>query len=544
MKIPKSRGIAGILAAVIMFAMLFTAGMSLFLYTFTLNHQYDTAEQYSNTLLASKTGQLLSIQSSPVQGRASSGKNLSAIITNVGGNTSTIVQLYIRDQLGNIVCVSPKAAPLNSYASCSTHLVGSSTVVGVLPSTFSLTAGSSVNITTKYASNSASLTSCNVATTCSVNLVTAIGNVFTGSFPLPNPLGIIITTTLNATQISPGHHVMDTAILTGASNNAGGTVTYSWWTDGTCGQTGGAKTSLAPVTVTNGVVPNSPVVQFASQGIYSFQASYSGDSTHGDPSAVSACEPLNVAQAGVCIPSPSVFCFATVSQGVGSVAFDFNSFKWYLIHTTKGGSTACVPGSLIGSSPGTQCWLSDGTTTKYSVGNCNACGAGYAPAPLAYSIDETPFTSTTEIGFSMNVTNADPSQRTLVLNQYTQLWFSYFNPSVGCCSGNPHGQQVTYYFGLVNLVSANPLNANGGETATSAPSYTITYGQTVTLFFAIEESTSGAGGQVPLFGFNGYLPTTTGIVTPVFIFFTGTVGGASYGQDFPLASTLWLNIHS
>jgi hypothetical protein len=363
----------------------------------------------------------------------------------------------------------------------------------------------------------------------------------------PGPLVSIpptIVTTLNSTSIGVGNFVHDTALLSGVSANAGGTVKYYYFGDGVCGI---GQTLVSTQTVTNGVVPNSDSgfpsgTKFSTVGAYSWEAVYSGD-TH-NSGATSTCEPLTVSSQ--CTPTQTNFCFATVAQGIGSIAFDFNSFKWYTLYTTQGGASNCSPGSTIGVAPGTQCWFSDGITTKYSVGNCNACGVGYSPAPRAYAIDEGPLTGSTQLGFSMNVTNADPQKRTIVLNAFTQLWFSYFNPNVNCCSGNPHGQQLTYYFGLINLVSSDPSNANGGHTATSLPSYTLPYGQTVTLFFALEESTLGGGGQVPLLGAPSIL-NTAGTVTPVFIFFQGTIGpGApapSYGQDFPLASTLWQNIH-
>jgi flagellin-like protein len=523
----RRRGIAGILAAVLLFAMLFTAGMSFFLYQLTLNHQYDQASQYNQKLLGSKSIQQITITSHPVQGQISSASKLSAIISNVGGNSSTIVEFFVRDQTGQLLCLSPQ---VGSIPGCSTALV-SSTNVNVLPSTFSMGIGSNVNLTTGLASNNAQLKNCTVTASCSLNLVTAVGNVFSGTFPLAGTKSVSITTTLNATAISPGHHVVDTAILSGQTSNAGGTVTYSWFTDGACGAVGGSQNILVPpVAVSLGVVPNSAAVKFPSIGYFSFKATYSGDPNNYP--ATSPCEPLNVAAPGVCVTNlnsnPPVICQATVAQGLGSLAFNFNSFKWY-------SAGSCAPqgtSGVIGLSPLNSCTLHDGLVGSFSVKN----------APSAYTISQTGMTqSGSNLFFSMNVTNVDPSQRTLVIDQYTQLWFSWFCPTslgtnANCGPGN-HGGIATSYYGLVNM--SKPYQSN--PTTTVLPKVTILYGQNATLFFGLQNPNTG--GVYPGIPFCGTSATPyVSEVTPVFIFFHGTVGGIAWGQDFPLAATLWTNI--
>lgn len=526
----KKRAVAGILAAVILFAMIFTAGLSFFLYQQVLSHNYDVASHQKQSILVSRTNQQLTIKSHPVQGASSAGTKLSAVLTNVGGNSSTIVQFFVRDQTGNLVCLSPA---IGSVASCSTALV-SSTNVNVLPSNFSMNIGSSVNMTTGYASNNAAFTNCSAVAVCSINLVTAVGSVFSGSFPLANPFGVSITTTLNATSIAPGHHVLDTALLAGSTANAGGTVTYNWYNDGACGVLGGTKTPLLPaVVVTNAMVPNSKPQNFSTAGYYSFQAVYSGDVNN--PGATSACEPLNVNTPGQCVTnlsiSPPVICQATVAQGLGSLAFDFDSFKWY-------SSGACspqgpVPLVVIGQNPKSVCTLKDGLAGAWGTN-------GVKNGPRAYTISQTNMTNAgSNLWFSINVTNADPAQRTLVVDQYTQLWFSWFCPEVvgsnGPCAPGPHGQIGTSFYGLVNVATAT------GTSSTALPTVTILYGKSTTIFFGLQDSDAGALPGIPLCGFSGSIPFSSQI-TPVFLFFHGTVGGLQWGMDFPLASTLWTNI--
>jgi hypothetical protein len=92
-------------------------------------------------------------------------------------------------------------------------------------------------------------------------------------------LGPSISTTLSATTIPVDTSASDTATLTGATSDAGGTVTYQIYTDNLC--TVQATTQIngqpAAVTVTGGIVPASAAVTFTQAGTYYWQAAYSGD---------------------------------------------------------------------------------------------------------------------------------------------------------------------------------------------------------------------------------------------------------------------------
>ena len=65
-----------------------------------------------------------------------------------------------------------------------------------------------------------------------------------------------ITTQLSSTAVNIGGSDYDTATLSGSGAAAGGTVTYSVYSSANCS---GLITTLGPVTVTNGSVPNSPI---------------------------------------------------------------------------------------------------------------------------------------------------------------------------------------------------------------------------------------------------------------------------------------------
>src|SRR5262249_55243627 len=110
-----------------------------------------------------------------------------------------------------------------------------------------------------------------------------------------------IATTLSSSSITVGGSVHDSATLTGATATAGGTVTYTVFTNNTCTAVAGPQPSPATVTVTNGSVPNSGNVTFPSAGSFFWQASYSGDANNNAATSTCASEPLSVGVAGVTI---------------------------------------------------------------------------------------------------------------------------------------------------------------------------------------------------------------------------------------------------
>jgi hypothetical protein len=101
-----------------------------------------------------------------------------------------------------------------------------------------------------------------------------------------------ITTLLSASTVNIGDPVHDSATLTGATSDAGGTVTYSAYAGAnTCT---GTDLLHSTVTVTNGVVPDSDPITFDTAGYDSFQAVYSGDSNNSGATSVCSTEQLLV----------------------------------------------------------------------------------------------------------------------------------------------------------------------------------------------------------------------------------------------------------
>jgi hypothetical protein len=103
-----------------------------------------------------------------------------------------------------------------------------------------------------------------------------------------------IATTLSDESIQVGESIHDSSTLSGATPDAGGTVTYTVYTDSSCSQ--GAR-DAGTKTVTNGVVPDSNTLQFDTPGDYYWQAVYSGDSNNNGAMSVCTSEHLVVGKA-------------------------------------------------------------------------------------------------------------------------------------------------------------------------------------------------------------------------------------------------------
>jgi plastocyanin len=107
-----------------------------------------------------------------------------------------------------------------------------------------------------------------------------------------------IGTKLSASSISVGGSASDSATLTSATASAGGTVTYTVYTDDECTVLAAYQPSPATVTVSDGTVPDSAAVTFSAAGTYYWQATYSGDSNNASASSPCTSETLTVVQPG------------------------------------------------------------------------------------------------------------------------------------------------------------------------------------------------------------------------------------------------------
>ena len=126
-----------------------------------------------------------------------------------------------------------------------------------------------------------------------------------------------IATTLSATNpVAIGTTVHDSATLTGATSNAGGSVTYTVYTDDTCStvlQGAGKKT------VSGGSVPNSDAITFNNAGTWYWQAVYSGDDNNAPATSPCKEETLTVGKKG---PTIVTTLSATNPVAIGTTVHD------------------------------------------------------------------------------------------------------------------------------------------------------------------------------------------------------------------------------
>jgi hypothetical protein len=141
-----------------------------------------------------------------------------------------------------------------------------------------------------------------------------------------------ITTSLSASTITVGGSVSDSAVLTNAFE-AGGTVTYEYFSGSTCS---GTPTIVGgPVTVTGGTVPNSASQKLNSAGSFGWEAVYSGDSNN--LGVTGACGPLTV----ISPPALSIPGAQTVTAG---------STLRFIVNATDGPKTVTL--TALGLPPG------------------------------------------------------------------------------------------------------------------------------------------------------------------------------------------------
>ena len=150
------------------------------------------------------------------------------------------------------------------------------------------------------------------------NLLANIAAVTLNHTTITRPLCSPSTATaLSAKTIVAGHSVNDTATLLGGTPNTGGTVTYTAYSDPACILN--PQVAGTPVTVTNGVVPNSTSLSFPTTGTFYWQAVYSGDANNVTSKSACTSEPLIVTSAALKTPTLATRLSSTTSAIGGSV---------------------------------------------------------------------------------------------------------------------------------------------------------------------------------------------------------------------------------
>jgi len=398
----------------------------------------------------------------------------SALLTqtvNKASTTTTVASSANPSVFGQSVTFTATVAPVAPGAGSpsgavnfldGTITIGSGTLSASSPfvatfTTSSLAVGSH-SITASYAGNSNFSGSTSATLTQTVNPVTGV----TMTTTIQNSANVAVT------SIVLGTAVHDTATLSGQTATAGGTVTYAFWTTGTCTGTPTTET----VTVGNGVIPNSSAKTPTAAGSSSFNATYSGDTSNNR--AVSGCELLTVTQA-----STTTAVVSSVNPSVFGQSVTF---------------TATVTGSTTVATPTGTVQFKDGTTVLATISVTTTAGvttATFTTSTLAvgsHSITatyggDTNFTGSTSAVLTQTVNKASTS--TTVASSANPSAFGQsviFTATVGVVApgaGSPSGT-VTFLDGATTLgtgtLSGGTATFTTSALAIGSHSITASYG--------------------------------------------------------------------
>jgi hypothetical protein len=287
------------------------------------------------------------------------------------------------------------------------------------------------------------------------------------------------------TSIPAGSTVHDKAIVSGGAGTPTGTVTFQWFTNGTCQGTA-ADTSSA-LSLTSGAVDATSFAKGPlSAGSYSFKASYSGDTVYN--SSVGDCEPLIVSQLAPSVTTEihngthgvvtsvdagsTVHDKATVSGSFGTPTGTV-TFSFYSTINCTGSSTSAGTISLVSGVADPSTNMGPLSAGSYSFkahynGDTNYADADAACEPLTVNM-LTPTVTTNIHGANHGVVTSvalgttvhDEATITGGYNPTGTVSFTFFNN--GTCTN------TGFAAGTVAISSgvAHPSSAQGPLTAGS-----------------------------------------------------------------------------
>jgi len=254
-----------------------------------------------------------------------------------------------------------------------------------------------------------------------------------------------IATTLSSSSITVGGTVHDSATLTDATANAGGTVTYSVYDNSTCS---GTPLDTDTVDVTNGVVPDSKSVTFNSAGDFYWQAVYSGDAYNDGASSDSTSEHLVVKKA-----SPSIATtLSATSVSIGTAVHDSATLTGatsnaggtvtYTVYTNDtctdnpqdAGTKPVTNGVVDDSDPITFHSAGDFYWQAVYSGDANNDGATSQCTSEHLVVNKNPSAISTAPNL---IPNDDATLSGLTDNAGGTVVFNLYSPSDATCSGTP-----------------------------------------------------------------------------------------------------------
>jgi hypothetical protein len=198
-----------------------------------------------------------------------------------------------------------------------------------------------------------------------------------------------ISTTLSSSTVNVGATMHDSATLSGATGDAGGTVTYHAYAGAnTCT---GTDLLNSTRTVTNGGVPNSADFTPTTAGTYSFQAVYSGDAKNNGATSVCSTEQLvvnklqpSVSTAQNLIPNDTFTLSGATSGAGGTITFNLYSPSdatcsgtpafTQTVNVSGNANYVTTNGAFHASTEGTWRWMSTYSGDTNNLPVTSSCG--------------------------------------------------------------------------------------------------------------------------------------------------------------------------
>ncbi len=288
-----------------------------------------------------------------------------------------------------------------------------------------------------------------------------------------------------------GATAYDTATVTGSTGTPGGTVTYGFFGNNGCS---GTALTTQTVTLSAGIVPSSNATPALAAGSYSFEVSYSSNSSD-DSSTPSACEPFSVAPAG-----SSVATMARDSRGgwrwnwaetTGSSVYDTATVSEVPDFTPTGTLTYSffTNGSCTGRPSTSQTVTLNGTRTPGSKAT-RPLDTGAYSFQANYSGDPNYLPSTSDCE-PFTVAKAPTNMRTVVYDARTgRAWYgtevtgasAYDSAELSAVPGFAPTGTVTYSFFkdgdcAGNGASTSQVDLSSGNVPSSATTAALSDGR-------------------------------------------------------------------
>jgi len=517
----KRRGVAGILAALIMFAMVFTAGTGFFLTINSLKHNSDQALASRLSATSQENQENMSVRVKVI-----SGGNLVVIANNTGSVPSSIVDVFVTNPQGHLVSSYLNSTPqLNVTLPVSLPVGGSTSMISGCTSKI----GCNIKITSGAFTGGTSA--------FLVSVLTKLGNIFTVQYPTPLPLtykNVVLITQNQVVEVDQGGSVINQnneSIVVGCygcTTNlaAGGNILLAQVV-----ATPSPVSAGGTITVTGTVWNYSPFtasgVNFTLRGQYSGSASVVPDIS----AASSKCGSTSTIAPGTSTVFTCSFTAKTAGGSTGgTVTFSGQAAACMLTMNT----TTCNNGVLANSAIATSNPVQVGTIVSFGPWQLNYYYFSYTDSSHQSPTSPAVITHSDQyVALYVQLTNIYNSSLTVLDGSYLQ----FVSPGSDVNEYIVENGTISYSsnsfqnYGCIDSPPAAPLNLKSGQNC-----ITVAPGKTVTLAFAAGApfSTSWEWGS----GGNPGGDSNVGCTVQIIIEYTLSRGGTYgiYAEDIPFQS--------